>query len=243
MLTTTTLAVIGSLVGDPARANMLVALMDGRALTATELADIASITPSTASSHLAQLITGGLLVVEPQGRHRYHRLASPAIAQMIEGMMTIAVSTSGARGKALRLGPKGEAMRQARTCYDHLAGRVAVAIADQMIARGEIEFGIDGGEVTELGARKLESIGIDVTRAQYRKREQRAFCRPCLDWSERRPHIAGSVGKAMLLHFTSAAWVRRVAGSRALTVTPLGQLRLTALFGLDADLWNARLTT
>ena len=237
MLTTATFAGIGALVGDPARANMLVALMDGRAFTASELATIAHVTPSTASSHLAQLIAGGLLAVERQGRHRYHRLANPGIAQMIEGMMTVATSTAGGDQRTFRTGPKDSALRHARTCYDHLAGRVAVAIADEMIARGEIEFGADGGELTDLGARKLESLGVDLVDQGSHTSRQRAFCKPCLDWSERRPHIAGVVGKALLQHFGSVGWVRRMPGSRAVKVTPLGQLKLSASFGLDGDVW------
>lgn len=237
MLTTNAFAGIAALIGDPARASMLVALMDGRALTATELAGVAGVTPQTASSHLARLVAGGLIALERQGRHRYHRLATPAIAQLIEGMMAVAASGPVDRRAAPRAGPKGAAMRHARTCYDHLAGRVAVGIADRMVARGEIRFGVDGGELTGLGARRLDSIGIAIAQA-VGPRGARAFCRPCLDWSERRPHIAGAVGRALLDHAIDTAWLRTVAGSRAVIVTPLGRRTLTSLFELGPEIWE-----
>lgn len=239
MLTTNAFAAIGALVGDPARASMLVALMDGRALTATELAVVAGVTPQTASGHLARLVAGELLAVERQGRHRYHRMATPAIAQMIEGMMAVAVTGSTMHRLAPRTGPKDVGMRKARTCYDHLAGRLAVGIADQMIARGEIMFGVDGGELTGLGVRLLDNLGIDIPQAAC-WRGRRAFCRPCLDWSERRPHIAGVVGRALLNHSIDSAWLRAVTGSRAVTVTPLGRRALTSLFELPSDIWEDR---
>lgn len=238
MLTTNSFAGIGALVGDPARANMLVALMEGRALTATELAEVAGVTPQTASSHLAQLVAGELLAVERQGRHRYHRLATPAIAQMVEGMMAVAAMVPDGRRRAPPSGPRDVAMRHARTCYDHLAGRVAVAMADRMIARGEIEFGMDGGELTGRGLRLLGKLGIHVDRPSGQSDRRRTFCRPCLDWSERRSHIAGLIGRSMLDQMIDMTWVRRNAGSRAVKVTPLGQQSLTALFELDPDLWE-----
>lgn len=237
MLTTNAFAAIGALVGDPARASMLVALMDGRALTATELAAVAGVTPQTASSHLAQLVDGELLAVERQGRHRYHRVATPGIAQMIEGMMAVAATGATVRRAVPRTGPKDLAMRQARTCYDHLAGRVAVGIADQMVARGEIRFGVDGGELTGSGVRLLNTLGIDIRQADGR-RSRRAFCRPCLDWSERRLHIAGMVGRALLSHSIESAWLRTVSGSRAVIVTPLGRRALTSVFELPSDTWG-----
>jgi DNA-binding transcriptional ArsR family regulator len=159
MPTTNAFAEIGSLVGDPGRANMLVALMDGRALTATELAATAGITPQTASSHLGQLVGANLLTVERQGRHRYHRLADPAIARMIEGMMAVATNSTVGGRPATRTGPNHIAMRQARTCYDHLAGRIAVAIADSMVAQGEVELSPDGGILTPWVRRCSPELG------------------------------------------------------------------------------------
>lgn len=238
MLTTNAFAHIGSLIGDPARASMVVALMDGRALTATELSAIAGVTPQTASSHLSQLVAAGLLVVERQGRHRYHRLATPAIARMVEGMMAVASETAVPRVPAVRTGPRDQAMRRARTCYDHLAGRVAVAIADAMVARGEIDLSADGGELTGKGEIFLGKIGLDLSASSARGRGKRVFCRPCLDWSERRVHIAGIVGAALLDHMTDRKWLRPVAGSRAVTITPAGRRDLDALFGFGPSVWE-----
>lgn len=238
MLTTNAFAEIGSLIGDPTRASMIVALMDGRALTSTELSAVAGVTPQTASSHLGQLLAAGLLAVERQGRHRYHRLASPSIARMVEGMMTVASENAASVTHAVRTGPRDQAMRLARTCYDHLAGRVAVAIAETMIERGQIDLSADGGSVTGKGDAFLQAIGIDLSRASGRSRSKRMFCRPCLDWSERRLHIAGSMGAALLTHMTSRNWLKPVAGSRAVTITLEGRRDLDALFDFPPGVWN-----
>lgn len=238
MLTTNAFAEIGALLGDPARANMLVALMDGRALTASELASTSGVTPQTASSHLNRLVGAGLLFAQSQGRHRYHRLATPAIAQMVEGMMAVAVDTTIARRPAPWTGPRDQAMRQARTCYDHLAGRLAVAITDALVTRNEIELGGDGGELTGAGAALLEKMGVDLGRLSGRGRSKRVFCRPCLDWSERRPHIAGLVGMSLLDCFLDKNWIRRVPGSRAVSVPSDGRRNLTALFDLKPEVWD-----
>lgn len=226
MLTTAAFAETAALIGDPARANMLAALMDGRALTASELAGAAGITPQTASGHLARLVQAGLLAVERQGRHRYHRLASGDVARMLEGIMSFAAGT---QRRAPRVGPRDAAMRRARTCYDHLAGEIAVAMADRMQARGQLEFGADGGVLTEAGAGFLRGLGVALEPPAGRAR---VFCRPCLDWSERRPHIAGVVGAALCRTCLEQGWFRRVAGSRALSVTPAGQRALGAAFAL-----------
>jgi DNA-binding transcriptional ArsR family regulator len=236
LLTTNAFAQIGALLGDPARAGMLLALMDGRALTATELAAAAGATPQTASSHLSRLVAAGLLSLQRQGRHRYHRLATPATAQMIEGMTTVAAGSMAVRRTLPRTGPRDQAMRQARTCYDHLAGRVAVAIADTMMARGEIELSTDGGGLTGAGEALLRELEIDLGAARAGGR--RVFCRPCLDWSERRPHIAGVLGATLLDHLRARHWVRPVPGSRAMTITPTGERQLGAWFALDPTLWR-----
>lgn len=232
MLTTNAVAGLGALIGDPARTSMLVALMDGRALTATELAAIAGVTPQTASSHLGQLVEAGMLTVERQGRHRYHRLATAEVARMVEGMMAVAATLPGYRSARTRAGPKDHAIRQARTCYDHLAGRIAVGIADAMVTRGDIIFSTDGGELTASGMGFLSDIGISVSDNDGKAGRKRVFCRPCLDWSERRWHIAGSVGAMLLQHLISQSWVRLTTGSRAVTITQAGQRHLTDLFGL-----------
>jgi DNA-binding transcriptional ArsR family regulator len=229
MVTTASLAETAALMGDPARAGMLAALMDGRALTAGELAQVAGIAPQTASGHLARLAAAGLLAVERQGRHRYHRLASPAVARALEGLMALAAATP-APPRQLRTGPRDAALREARTCYDHLAGRLAVAIADAMVAHGQIELEPDGGSVTESGAAFLRDLGV----APRQTASRRLFCRPCLDWSERRPHLAGTLGAALCTRCLELGWLRRVPGGRALSITPAGQLGLREAFGVEA---------
>src|SRR5215813_5675991 len=217
-------AEVGALAGDPARAGMLRALMDGRALTASELAHVAGITPQTASGHLARMAAAGLLGVEKQGRHRYHRLASPVVAQMIESIMQVA-SGPGATRPPLVVGPKDAALRIARTCYDHLAGRLGVALADTLVSGGYVELESDGGVVTDCGVAFFDRIGIDVDALMPRdgRRSTRILCRPCLDWSERRPHIAGKIGAAICAHGLAAGWIRRIAGTRAVAITPKGE--------------------
>ncbi len=221
------LAETAALVGDPARAAMLAALMDGRALTATELAATAGITPQTASGHLARLTAAGLLAMERQGRHRYHRLASATVARMLEGIMAVAGTPAPAR-PLHPFGPRDAAMRAARTCYDHLAGRLAVALADAMVARGLLDLGPDGGAVTPAGDAFLRAFGIGVARPD----RGRVFCRPCLDWSERRPHIAGQLGAALCTRCLDLGWVRRREGGRTLLVTPEGARGFQETFGV-----------
>jgi len=224
-------AQIAALAGDPARAAMLHALLDGRALTASELAKFAGIAPQTASGHLSQMTAGGLLCVEKQGRHRYHRLASPAVAQMMESIMQVAALKPSTR--QLSTGPRDAVMRAARTCYDHLAGKLGVAIADAMVGKGFLELTPDAGLVTEPGVRFLAAIGIDTNKLAARrgKTTGRVLCRPCLDWSERRPHLAGAVGAAICQHCFDQGLVRRVNGTRAVTITPKGQRVFREQFG------------
>jgi DNA-binding transcriptional ArsR family regulator len=230
MVTVSALARTAALVGDPARAGMLAVLMDGRALTAAELARAAGVTPQTASGHLAQLAEAGLLAVARQGRHRYHRLASPAVARMLEGVMAVAAGATPApaRPSTRAPGPRDAALREARTCYDHLAGRLAVAMADSLVSRGAVELGEDGGAVTPAGEVFLRGLGVDLAAASSGRR---VFCRPCLDWSERRPHIAGALGAALLATCLDRDWLRRSEGSRAVAVTPAGRLALGQAFG------------
>ncbi len=223
-------AEIATLAGDPARAGMLHALMDGRALTASELARAAGITPQTASGHLSKLATGGLLIVEKQGRHRYHRLATPAVARMLESIMQVAAAQ--VRHKPVVTGPRDKALRAARTCYDHLAGHLGVALADSLIANQQIELTADAGMVTARGVTLFDKLGID-----YAPRKPggsaRMLCRPCLDWSERRPHLAGALGAALCAHCLSAGWIRRVDGTRAVSVTTKGRGAFRDLFGIE----------
>jgi DNA-binding transcriptional ArsR family regulator len=225
------LAEIAAVVGEPARAVMLTLLMDGRALTATELACGSGITPPTASSHLARLVSAQLVIVEKQGRHRYHRLANREVAQMLEGMMQIA-SHQAALKPALRVGPRDKAMRTARTCYDHLAGRLGVAISDALVRRGLVDLEDDAARVTEEGAKVLNGIGI-ITIQNAGGRLTRPLCRPCLDWSERRAHLAGRLGAAICSHCLRLDWVRYMKGTRALTITPKGHCEMRAVFGIE----------
>ncbi len=233
MSSTAKLASVAALIGDPARAAMLQSMMDGRALTATELARAAGITPQTASSHLARLTTAGLLSMEKQGRHRYHRLATPAMARLLESLMHVASEAESPR-RAVVTGPRDAALRAARTCYDHLAGHLGVAIADAFVEAGHIEFDSDAGIVTPSGLVLLDRIGVDIADlgAIGREERRRVLCRPCLDWSERRPHIAGRLGTALCRLSFEKGWVRRIEGSRAVTVTPKGQRAFREVLGV-----------
>lgn len=232
MVSNATVAQVAALAGDPARAAMLHELMDGRALTASELARVAGITAQTASGHLAQMTVAGLLTVEKQGRHRYHKLASAAVAHMMESIMQVAAEQAPPR-RRLSIGPRDAAMRAARTCYDHLAGRLGVAITDALIGNGYLELAADAGLVTASGVKFLSDVGIDTDKltAQRGKSSGRVLCRPCLDWSERRPHLAGAVGAAICRHCFDSGLVRRIAQTRALAITPKGQRVFRERFG------------
>lgn len=215
---------IGALIGDPARANILVALMDGRALTATELAGIAGVTAQTASMHLAKLEAGGLIRPHKQGRHKYFSLAGPRVGQLIEQLSIFAADGGHLRH---RPGPKDAAMRKARVCYDHLAGDLGVRMFDSLVGRNYVAF--NGGTIglAESGERFVEDIGIDLARLRA---SRRPLCRCCLDWSERRDHLAGSLGAAFLDTLLAKGWARRDAGSRVVHFTPPGETAFLKLF-------------
>jgi DNA-binding transcriptional ArsR family regulator len=218
------MAAIAALVGDPARANILVALLDGRALTASELAYAAHITPQTASGHLAKLANANLITAAQQGRHRYFRLAGQHIAQMLESISAVA-AIAPPRLRPIRI---DETMRKARMCYDHIAGELGVALADALQAHRHIELGDDGGVVTDSGETFFNTLGVDLTAARG---SRRAFCRPCVDWSERRAHLAGAVGAALAERLMELRWISRKRDSRALAITPIGWAKIEQTFG------------
>lgn len=212
--------------GDPARANMLCALMDGRSLTATELGLHAGVAPSTASGHLAKLVAGRLIVVSSSGRHRYFRLASPAVARALETLM--ALSADGPP----RHRPKArcdEAMARARTCYDHLAGKLGVALADKMVERELIIFGEDDALVTKSGRTFFDNFGVSM---DVPKGSRRSLCRPCMDWTERRLHLGGVLGASIASRCFELGWIERRKHDRALTVTAQGIRGFEKLFSV-----------
>ena len=222
---------VASLVGDPARANMLTALMDGRALTASELAQEAGITPQTASSHLAKLETGGLIEPEKQGRHRYYRLTDPDVAGVLEGLAGLAARAGHMR---VRTGPKDPALRRARICYDHLAGDLGVQMLESMKAQKLVRQKKQDIELTVEGARFLErNLQISTDMLTH---PRRPVCKACLDWSERRHHLAGTLGAAMMARFTELKWAARdtTPGSRVVNFSRNGEKRFAALFGNGA---------
>jgi DNA-binding transcriptional ArsR family regulator len=221
------LAWIAAVVGDPARLRILLALMDGRARTAKELAFLAGIAAPTASGHLAKLLDSRLVAVDPQGRHRYYRIASPLVAEMVEAMSVVAGAASRTDRRLRRVDP---ALVAARTCYDHLAGRLAVAIADALQKRGDLVFADGGGEVTGRGQAFFKGLGID---AEGSGSSRRMFCKPCLDWTERRHHLAGALGAALCRHCLTQGWLQRTRDSRALTITRDGAAAFADLFGID----------
>ncbi|MER9331475.1 winged helix-turn-helix domain-containing protein [Mesorhizobium sp. M0488] len=216
------IARIASLVGDPARANMLSALMGGTALTASELALEAGVSLPTASSHLGKLMEGGLLTLASQGRHRYYGLAGPQVAGMIEAITGVAAAVGPQR---VRPGPRDAAMRVARVCYDHLAGEQAVAMLDRLVdrnllVRDDKEIGLGPSAASHFAA-----IGIDVG-----ARPRRPVCRACLDWSVRRSHLAGSLGAAILDKILAEKWARREKDSRAVIFSPPGKQAFERVF-------------
>jgi len=222
-------ASIAALVGDPARANILCALLDGRALTATELAYAARVSPQTTSGHLGKLTEANLVAALRQGRYRYYRLAHPQVARMLEGIMNVAVMAPP------RLRPMSKAvaaMRSARLCYDHCAGLLGVGITDALCHNGHVELNADGGLVTAEGERFLTGFGLDI---ETMRATRRVFCKPCLDWSERRPHLAGALGAGLARRLFALHCIERKRDTRALVVTPTGERGLRDAFGIAWD--------
>lgn len=221
------LAAVASLIADPARASMLSALLGDIALPAGELARLAKITPQTASAHLAKLVEGNLLSVTALGRHRYFRLRDKKVAQVLESLALIARP---ARVASLNDSIQRNAIQRARTCYDHLAGELGVGLTQALIDNGFIDYHGEAYEVTHLGETRLNSFGIDCLELHQKRR---AFARSCLDWSERKPHMAGALGAAILRRLLELKWILRVRSSRIVKVTDLGRQQLQNEFGLD----------
>ena len=226
------IARIAALIGDSARAEVLTALMADRALTATELADIAGVTKQTISAHLAKLLDAGLIAVESQGRHRYFRLADRDVAHLLESLMNVAFRAGAVR---LRASPREPALRRARMCYDHLAGEVGVQFYEALVRQGMLQATPQGSAITPAGARWFAHVGIDTsTLAQQR----RMVCRPCLDWSERRHHLGGALGAALLQRLVDGGWALRAQGSRVVHFTPKGELALRQWLATHPDAPN-----
>ena len=218
------LAHIANLVGDPARANMLTALVGGTALTASELAQEAGVMLPTASSHLSKLTAGGLLKLTVQGRHRYFALAGPHIAAMLESIMGVAATVGPQR---VRPGPRDRPMRESRVCYDHLAGDLAVAMFDGLLAKGVLVRTDDAVRLGDLAQPFFASLGIDTLALS---KQRRPVCRACLDWSVRRSHLSGALGAAILDRVFAERWARRESGGRVVTFSPKGRQAFASLF-------------
>jgi DNA-binding transcriptional ArsR family regulator len=218
MISGAMIAEIAALAGDPARANILSALLDGRAMTATELAFAAHVTPQTASAHFGKLTEAGLITATPSGRHRYFRLSSAKVATMLEGIGAVAIDS---RPRFRPLSRLAAELQDARVCYDHLAGRLGVAIADALVRRGYIVLEDEGGRFTDAGLRYLGELGVDLYDPALQRR--RHLCRACLDWTERRPHIGGAIGAALAERWLAMGWIARAKDSRAVSLTPEGE--------------------
>jgi DNA-binding transcriptional ArsR family regulator len=229
MTTINALSEVAALMGDPARAAMLSLLMDGRAHTASELALTAGITAQTASGHLARMVAGSLLAARAQGRNRFYRLAAPEVAHAIESLMNVAGlgAPPASKTAAWRRDPD---LRFCRTCYDHLAGQVGIAVTDALTRAGHIEpEGSRDWKLTEGGELFCRRIGVDVAGA--RRAGGRHFARQCLDWSERRPHISGALGAAIADTFFRRGWAERLRRSRTVRLTDSGRRALGSQFG------------
>ncbi|MGQ4388177.1 ArsR/SmtB family transcription factor [Streptomyces sp. SAS_270] len=222
------LAALAGLIADETRAAFLLALLDGRAWTAGELARSAGVAPSTASEHLGKLVAGGLLTEERQGRHRYVRLAGSRVAQLVEELAA-QVAPAAARPRTLRAAGAGSAMARGRTCYDHLAGRLGIAVTDALTGRGLLRQDT-GFALTDAGVRWFADAGIGLEPAG-----RRPLARACLDWTERRPHLAGIAGAALCRHALDAGWCVRIGSERAVKVTDDGERVLAELLGIEAD--------
>jgi DNA-binding transcriptional ArsR family regulator/ribosomal protein S19E (S16A) len=228
---TPNIAPLAALIGDPARAAMLMALMGGKALTVSELGAVAGLTKATASAHLSQLEGAGLLVARKSGRHKYLALAGPDVAGLIEALMVVVQGLAVQPTKPARTGPRDPAMRAARLCYDHLAGARGVQVFDHLGRNGHLVQTPDGLDLTAKGTAFLTRIGVTIPATTPRRTPR---CRACLDWSERKTHLAGPVGRALLAALEGQGWLTRQPGNRALTVTAKGAAAFARVFPPDS---------
>jgi DNA-binding transcriptional ArsR family regulator len=219
------IAYVASLIGDKARSRMLTALMGGKALTATELALEGEITAQTASSHLGKLVEGGLLSMRKQGRHRYFQLSDPAVAEVIERMLTLSATSSPAK---VRTGPRDPHLRQARICYDHLAGELGVRLFDALQQQGLLEIHGDDARLSQSGEIFFTGLGVNLSLLRQRKRP---MCKACLDWSERRSHLAGTLGQWILDDALAQRWFVRRPDSRVIDVSDIGAKQFAKRYG------------
>lgn len=221
------IAAVAALVANRARALMLDVLMDGEPHAASELALRAGVAASTASGHLAELVAGGVILADRKGRQRTFRIARPDVAAALEALAAIAPPRP---AHSLRESNSNKALREARTCYDHLAGRLGVALTDALVGQGILIRRSERFELSQAGERRLTEVGVDVAAARY---QRRAFARVCMDWSERRPHLAGALGAALCERLVKLGWVRHRSQSRAVTVTRPGIEGLYNIIALD----------
>jgi len=230
------IARIAALIGDHARAEVLTALMADRAMTATELADVAGVSKATISVHLAKLVDANLIAVEPQGRHRYFRLANRDVAQLLESLMGVAFRSGAVR---LRGSPREPALRKARVCYDHLAGELGVLAFEGLRGQGAFTALLPPRDLqlTETGRAWFAALGVDVDALAT---QRRCFCRPCLDWGERRHHLAGALGSALLARVYALGWARRAKDSRVVQFTEPGEYAFRQLFKGSAKELHAK---
>ncbi|MCV9930320.1 helix-turn-helix domain-containing protein [Flavobacterium sp. LS1R49] len=215
---------IATLIGDPTRASIMWALLDGRAFTATELAIVANTSPQNISMHLGKLLDASLLSVEKQGRHKYYRFSNKEIAYAIEGMANLISPTTVSKKKSTeKLSP----VKHCRTCYDHLAGKIGVALTNSMLEQNIIVDVDNDFEISQEGVKWFSDFGIDVDEV---KKKRRLFLKPCLDWSERKNHMAGSLAASLLDKMLADDWLRRTTNSRAIIITGKGEKELHKQF-------------
>lgn len=223
------IAQVASLVSDASRAAILTVLLDGRYHPASELAYMANIKPQTASFHLSKMVAANLVTVEQQGRHRYYGIQNQEVAQIMETLLSI---TPPVEIRSLNQAAENEALRQARTCYDHLAGKLGIQLTNSLLSAGVLSEVEDHYTVTEKGEDFFKAFQVDLGRV---KRKRRSFTHRCLDWSERRHHLAGALGHALLERLLELHWIQRVSSTRAIKITPEGKKGLKEIFHIDVE--------